>query len=58
LDEVDDTSILKTKHPATLSMISTLVNVLAEPPEGRKRQEHLDEEVRLGLIEPSFASVF
>jgi hypothetical protein len=39
-------------------MISTLVNVLAEPPEGRKRQEHLDEEVRLGLIEPSFASVF
>jgi hypothetical protein len=32
LDEVDDTSILKTGHPATLSMISTLVNVLAEPP--------------------------
>jgi hypothetical protein len=32
LDEVDDTSILKTGHPATLSMISNLVNVLAEPP--------------------------
>ena len=32
LDEVDDTSILKTGHPATLSMISTLVNVLAERP--------------------------
>jgi hypothetical protein len=32
LDEVDNTSILKTGNPATLSMISVLVNVLAERP--------------------------
>jgi len=32
LDEVDDTSILKTGRPATLSMIFTLVNELAELP--------------------------
>jgi hypothetical protein len=38
LDEVDDTSILKTGHPNLLSMISTLVNEprgQAQPPLSR-----------------------
>jgi hypothetical protein len=32
MHEVDDASILKTGHPDTLSMISTLVNELADAP--------------------------